>query len=67
MKIQNHLPKVLLLIIPLTFIFSCKNNTKDTTKDTTVKDATAIAETTPDFQISLAQWSLHKSFFGEIK
>jgi len=67
MKIKFLLSKIVVSITLLIFILSCKNNAKGTTENTTAKDATAMVEVTPDFQISLAQWSLHKSFFGELK
>ena len=44
------------------FMVSCDSGTKSTSEEAT--EETTMVETTPDFQISLAQWSLHKSFFG---
>lgn len=60
MKMKNQFtPKVLLLAVATVFFVSCNLGTKssDATEDTTV-------EIVPDFQISLAQWSLHRTYFG---
>ena len=56
---NQFLPKVLLMAVATVFLVSCNLGTKssDATEDTTV-------ETVPDFQISLAQWSLHRTYFG---
>ena len=67
MKIKFLYPKTFVVVAALICMISCKNDAKDATKDITASDSTAVAEVTPDFQISLAQWSLHKSFFGELK
>ena len=67
MKTKYLFPKVLSVLALLIFTLSCKNDSKNTTEDTAAVDSTAIAEVTSDYQISLAQWSLHKSFFGELK
>ncbi len=67
MKTKFLFPKTLIAFALLILIMSCKNDAKNNTKDTALNDSTAMAEVTPDFQISLAQWSLHKSFFGELK
>ncbi|MEN8230205.1 MAG: sugar phosphate isomerase/epimerase, partial [Bacteroidota bacterium] len=51
-----------LMILTMAFMVSCNSGTKsnktDATEDTEVE---AVA----DFQISLAQWSLHRTYFGE--
>lgn len=51
-----------IIAIAYLFIMSCdnKSRTSDASKIDTVK-------TIPDFQISLAQWSLHRSFLGPQK
>jgi len=69
MKTKNQLlvPKVLIAVIGFVFLMSCGNGSKSSAKDSIAKDSISIAESTPDFQISLAQWSLHNSFFGELK
>ena len=66
MKNQLLLPKVLIAIIGFVFLLSCGKGSKSSEKNSVIKDSIAMAEATPDFQISLAQWSLHNSFFGEI-
>ncbi len=54
------LQKSLLVFITLAFFLAC--NPK---KDSSEKSTDSIdKDTVPDFQISLAQWSLHRSFFG---
>ncbi|MCK5443275.1 MAG: sugar phosphate isomerase/epimerase [Maribacter sp.] len=66
MKRNKSFPQnIVLIAITAVFLlstnFSCKNAGK---KVAEVEEATTEIETTPDFQISLAQWSLHKTFFG---
>lgn len=67
MKIKFIISKIVAIVAVLIFIVSCKNEAKETSKDTMANTSTTVVEATPDFQISLAQWSLHKSFFGELK
>jgi sugar phosphate isomerase/epimerase len=66
MKNQLLVPKAIIAIVGFVFLLSCGNGSKSSAKDSVAKDSLSIAESTPDFQISLAQWSLHNSFFGEI-
>ena len=68
MKTKNHflVPKVLIAIVGFACLLSCGNGSKSSSKNSITKDSISMAESTPDFQISLAQWSLHNSFFGEI-
>lgn len=48
-------------VFMLSFTIGCKEKAPKTEEaEATVENA----ETSPDFQISLAQWSLHKTFFG---
>jgi sugar phosphate isomerase/epimerase len=51
---QFMLSKILMVIATVIFL-SCDSGSKSSSDE---------AETTPDFQISLAQWSLHRTFFG---
>ncbi len=44
--------------------FSCSDNTNESNTKKAVKDM--VTQKDPFFKISLAQWSLHNSFFGEI-
>ena len=69
MKIKNQLliPNFLIAAVGFVFLMSCGNGAKSADKNAVAKDSIAMTEETPDFQISLAQWSLHKSFFGELK
>ena len=53
-------PKVLLMAVATMFLVSCNTATKSSADK--VEEPTE--EVTPDFQISLAQWSLHKTYFG---
>lgn len=65
MKRNKSFPQnIVLMAITSIFLlsnFSCKNADK---KAAEVEEVATEMETTPDFQISLAQWSLHKTFFG---
>ena len=54
------LSKVLFMAVAALILVSCNTGTKSSAETT---DDTAV-EATPDFEISLAQWSLHKSYFG---
>ena len=57
---KQLLSKVMLMAFATAFLVSCNTGKKpaaDTAEETTV-------ETTVDFEISLAQWSLHKTYFG---
>lgn len=55
--------KVLLMAVASVFLISCNTGTKSTDTNSSEKDSTE--ETVePDFKISLAQWSLHKTYFG---
>jgi sugar phosphate isomerase/epimerase len=69
MKTKNQLivPKILIAVIGFVFLLSCGNGSKSSSKNLVAKDSISVAESVPDFQISLAQWSLHNSFFGKIK
>ena len=60
MKMKKHLlSKVLLMAVAAVFLVSCNTGTKSSAD--TAEDA---VEAIPDFEISLAQWSLHKTYFG---
>ena len=57
---KQLLSKVLFMAVAAIFLVSCNTGKKpaaDAAEETTV-------EATPDFQISIAQWSLHKTYFG---
>ena len=64
-KKQSFTKKTFVMALSAVFLFStnfsCKNADK---KAADAEEVATEMETTPDFQISLAQWSLHKTFFG---
>lgn len=64
-KNQSFTQKTIAMAIVVLFIFaatiSCKEKASKAEESAPVAEKT---EATPDFQISLAQWSLHKTFFG---
>ncbi len=67
MKKENHnMQSGILIIIGIVFLLSCGSNSESQSDDSESGEAKleSLAETTADFQISLAQWSLHKSFYG---
>jgi sugar phosphate isomerase/epimerase len=45
-------------------MLSCDSGSKKSSDETTGEEAADQSEATTDFKISLAQWSLHKTFFG---
>jgi sugar phosphate isomerase/epimerase len=63
MKKQHLLPKVLVMAVASAFLLSCNTGSKTSEAATSNDDQT---ETKADFQISLAQWSLHKTYFGGV-
>ncbi len=64
-KKQSFTKKTFVMAISAVLLFAttmgCKNADK---KAAEAEEVATEMETTPDFQISLAQWSLHKTFFG---
>ena len=66
MKNQSLLLRGIMIFIVSVIFLSCNSGSKST--ETTVdmeEQPESNAATTPDFQISLAQWSLHRSYFGK--
>lgn len=59
---QFLLPKILMMLITTVFLLSCDSGSKSSSEDSESEEVKV--ETVPDFQISLAQWSLHRTFFG---
>ena len=60
MKFKLYLPQTLMMIVAAFFLFSYDSESK-------IKDSEAVKVTEvkkADYQISLAQWSFHKSYFG---
>jgi sugar phosphate isomerase/epimerase len=61
MNMKNQfMPKVLLMAVATVLLVSCNTGSKSST---TTEEETPC-DTIPDFQISLAQWSLHRTYFG---
>jgi len=59
------MPKIVFMAFTAVFLLSCNTGSKSSDKSATNEDQTeSIVEETPDFQISLAQWSLHRAYFG---
>lgn len=54
--------KTFLMVFGAIFLLSCGSESQSSSEAVAEEEQ---VETVPDFQISLAQWSLHKSFFGE--
>ena len=52
--------KVLFMAVATMFLVSCNTGKKPAAET----EEQATVEATPDFEISLAQWSLHKTYFG---
>ncbi len=60
--------KIIILVVSLLFITSCRTKTASNLESNTVTEASQGVEVqTPDFQISLAQWSFHKAYLGPQK
>ena len=62
---QSLRPGILMTFFTLIFLLSCNSGSKS--KDTTISEEKltgSTSETNPDFKISLAQWSLHQTYFG---
>jgi len=58
---KKHLfSKVLFMAVAAMFLVSCNTGKKPAAET----EEQATVEATPDFEISLAQWSLHKTYFG---
>jgi len=57
---KQFFSKVLFLAVAAIFLVSCNTGKKPAAES----GEQATVEATPDFQISLAQWSLHKTYFG---
>lgn len=63
---QFQLPKIIMMIMAALLLMSCNSGSRSASEASTSDDSRDQSElkTTPDFQISLAQWSFHKTFFG---
>lgn len=52
--------KAFIALTAISFLYACGSGTKTTEDESTASE-------TPDFQISLAQWSLHRKYFGNLE
>ena len=66
MKKQYVLTKLMLLTFGILLFTSCANKS-NSDKKTLEKETAPTKEEKADFQISLAQWSLHNAYFGGIE
>ncbi len=57
---KQFFSKVLFMAVAAVFLVSCNTGKKPAAET----EEQATVEATPDFEISLAQWSLHKTYFG---
>jgi len=57
---KQFFSKVLFMAVAAVFLVSCNTGKKPAAET----EEQATVETTPDFEISLAQWSLHRTYFG---
>ena len=57
---KQFFTKVLFMAVAAMFLVSCNTGKKPAAET----EEQATVEATPDFEISLAQWSLHKTYFG---
>lgn len=57
---KQFLTGLMMMALVAILMVSCNTGTKSTD----AKEEAVTEETAPDFQISLAQWSLHKTYFG---
>ncbi|MCA0930856.1 sugar phosphate isomerase/epimerase [Lutimonas saemankumensis] len=57
--------KTIMMVFVMAFFLSCNSGPKSSDKEKTDKDIVEKSdEKESDFKISLAQWSLHKTYFG---
>ena len=59
-----RLLKTFMLAVATAFLLSCTSGSQSSEKASAEEAALPETATAPDFRISLAQWSLHNSFFG---
>lgn len=66
MKSKSLLINTFILALGTIFILACDTGTKSSSGDDKLQEVQEESNdaTTADFQISLAQWSLHRTFFG---
>ena len=60
-----HLPKIMMMVFASVLFLNCNSGPKSSEKDEAKENLLEKPiETEADFKISLAQWSLHKTYFG---
>ena len=64
---KQLLSKLFLTAIALIFLVACNNKPKISGNEEIAKEASETKVVNTDFQISLAQWSLHNAYFGGIE
>ncbi len=65
-KIPTFIPALSLMILATWMLTSCNTGTKSAESGSDAsRETMKSTETDSDFKISLAQWSLHESFFGD--
>ncbi len=64
MKKQPLFRIVIAIAVSSGLLWSCNQGTKSTETSTSSDDTATEVEAMADFQISLAQWSLHRTYFG---
>lgn len=64
MKKYNHI-SILVITILTSILVACSTGDQSDSDDTAMEES-ATEQTKPKMNISLAQWSLHKTFFGEL-
>ena len=65
-KMKKHNLTSLIVILILTSILVACSTGSQSDSEETASDDTAIVESKPKMNISLAQWSLHNTFFGDM-
>jgi sugar phosphate isomerase/epimerase len=60
-----QLSKIIMMVLATVLFISCNTGPKSSEQDQAKDSSEMTAEKEADFKISLAQWSLHNSYFGE--
>ena len=64
MKKKQLLSKTLMMVLATSLFFSCNTGSKSKDSAASAEETGTEVKSEPDFKISLAQWSLHKTYFG---
>ncbi len=65
MKNRFQLSKTIMMVLAIVLFISCNKGPKSSEQDQAKDNSVMSTEKEADFKISLAQWSLHNSYFGE--